>query len=215
MRIVQSNHTQALDNVQSNEERIGGLEEEIERLLNENLKEMRSDITSNSQHLVKCADALATNVEILDDLKTTFNDLTEQISKLTQEPTTTSEEFEQKMENEVDELSKKLTEIETKLPGNTDFREIIEAQTRKFLEENPELLKPSSKLSTEVKALTNNYKVMSDRVEHIEATAKKFAEDKLIADLRAQMQEKYDNLETKYVELKAQVDELSEKQANP
>lgn len=55
---------------------------------------------------------------------------------------------------------------------------------------------------------------MSDRVEKLEATATKFADERSIKSLKTQMQERYDNLETKYEELQAQVKELSEKQTN-
>lgn len=237
------------------EEENATLEKRVEEIKKNNvdLAQFKEDEIETRNNVEKLLISMEENLKYRQEIKEEIKELQTTLSEFTQNPASDTKELEQKMKNEVDKLSKTLTElntkvlkyddetttkfqkqdakwtfrevldtslekrlnqIETKLPSNTDFREIIEAQTRKFLEEHPELLKPNSQVSTQIDQLTNSYTVMSDRVEKLEATATKFADERSIKSLKTQMQERYDNLETKYEELQAQVKELSEKQTN-
>ena len=178
------------------EQAINALEEDLETKVTTRFIELRKSFADSVQNLTQKQDAMDVDLN--------------QISSVVNENSQVLAQTNENIDNFRKAFIEELNNLSKKLSSNTDFKEIIEAQTRKFLEEHPELLKPSSRLSTEVESLTNSYKVMSDRVEKLEATATKFADDRAIK----KMQEKYDNLETKYTKLEDQVKQLSETQTN-
>ena len=126
MQTVQLDHTQSLEKVLPIYERLRLIEEELT-----NLGEMKVGIDSNKQIIEGFSEALQKNVKLLETLSTNYNILSEKMSKLTQDPTTSDEEVKKLLQSKIIVKDLIRSALQEMITNSEEFEQKMKAEIDK------------------------------------------------------------------------------------